>query len=210
MKPDNMSKRAIVIISAGIKKNKNGAWSNSDLTKQDNRLGAPGGSLRVIAAVYLYRDKPDYFLIIAGGRGYDVKDKSSNRPDLCQITRDELKKFGLPVNKIITENKSNTTSEQLQELKKIILKLRLESVIIISNKYHLPRVKAMINKDAALKVFMANGKIKLASAEQILLKQNSKKWCWTIKKAYESDWMKIRIKKEKQGIKDLKNNKYKF
>lgn len=205
-----MGKKAIAILSAGVKKNKNGAWSNTNLTEKDNKLGAPGGKQRVIAAVYLYRVEPDYFLIATGGRGYDVKDKSSNRPDLCQITKNELKKLGLPGNKIIIENKSNTTFEQLQELKKIILKLKLEFVVIISNKYHLPRIKAMVNKDVALKEFMANGKIKLFSAEQILLKQNSEKWNQAIKKAYESEWMKTRIKKEKQGIKDLGNNKYRF
>jgi len=205
-----MVKKAIIIISAGVKKNKNGAWANTDLTEKDNKLGAPGGRLRVIAASYLHKIMPDYFLIASGGRGYDIKDKSPNRPDLCRITVSELKKLGLPENKIIMENKSNTTFKQLQELKKIILKLKLESVIIISNKYHLPRIKVMINNDAALKRFMANGKMKLFSAEQILLKQNFEKWIQTIKRAYESEWMNARIRKEKQGIKDLKDNKYRF
>ncbi len=205
-----MGKKAIVIISAGIKKNKNGFWSNLDLTEKDNKLGAPGGRQRVVAANYLYKIKPDYFIIASGSQGHDIKDKSSKRPNLCEITRNELKKLGIPEKLVLLENKSNTTFEQLRELKKIILKLKLESVIIISSKYHLPRIRAMINKEGALKGFMAKGKIKLISAEKILLKQNPVKWNRVIKKAYDSDWIKTRIKKEKQGIKDLKNNKYRF
>lgn len=205
-----MDKKAIIIISAGVKKNKNGFWSNTDLTEKDDKLGASGGKLRVIAASYLYREKPDYFLIASGGRGYDIKDKSLNRPDLSQITKNELEKLGLPENKIIVENNSNTTFEQLKEFKKIILKLKLESVTIVSNIYHLPRLKAMINKDLVLNGYLAAGKINLVSAEKILLKQNHKKWEKIIEEAYSSAWMRARIKKEKQGIKDLKNNKYKF
>lgn len=205
-----MGKKAIIIISAGAKKNKNGTWSNTDLTERNNQLGAPGGKQRVIAASYLHKIMPDCFLIASGGRGYDIKDKSSNRPDLCQITKNELKGLSLPESKIIMENKSNTTFEQLQELKKIILKLRFDFVIIVSNKYHLPRLKAMINKDLALSSYLTDGKINLISAEKILLKQNHKKWEKIIEEAYSSAWMRARIKKEKQGIKDLKNNKYKF
>jgi len=205
-----MDKKAIVIMSAGVKKNENGSWSNTDLTKKDDKLGAPGGKLRVIAASYLSKARPDYFLIASGGRGYDIKDKSLNRPDLSQVTKNELEKLNLPENKIILENKSNTTFEQLKELKKIILKLKLKSVIIVSNIYHLPRVKAMINKDPVLSGYLAGGKISLVLAEKILLKYNTGKWKKIVEKAYESDWMKARIKKEKQGVKDLKNNKYKL
>jgi len=205
-----MDKKAIAIISAGVKKNKNGTWSNTNLTERSNQLGAPGGSLRVIAASYLYKIMSDYFLIALGGRGYDIKDKNPNRPDLCQITKNELKKLGLPENKIIEENKSNTTFEQLRELKQIILKLKLKSVIIVSNKYHLPRLKAMINKDLLLNSYLVSSRIRLVSAEKILLKYNPKKWEKIIKQGYSSVWMRVRIKMEKQGLKDLKNNKYKF
>ena len=206
-----MGKRAIAILSAGVRRDKKGVWSNSNLTEQSDSLGAPGGRQRVIAASYLYKLKPDYFLIACGGRGYDIKDKSPNRPDLCQITRRELIKLKVPADKIITENKSNTSFEQLRELKKIIIKFKLETILIISSQYHLPRVKALINlRLKPLKKDLAAGAVKLVSAEKILLKQNPEKWREPIKRAYSSEWMKLRIKKERQGIKDLKSNKYKF
>jgi uncharacterized SAM-binding protein YcdF (DUF218 family) len=205
-----MSRRAIVILSAGVKKNKNSTWSNTNLTKQSNQYGAPGGKQRAVAASYLHKIIPDSFFIACGGRGRDGKNASVNRPNLCQITKNELLKLDIPENKIIVENKSNTTFEQLQELKKIILKFKLSPVIIISNKYHLPRLKAMIGMDTILNRYLVGGKINLASAEKILLRYNSEKWKKIIEQAYSSKWMRDRIKKEMQGVKDIKNNNYKF
>ena len=57
----SMRKKAIVILSAGIIRNRKSEWANTDLSEQDNKLGAPGGKQRVIAASYLYKIKPDYF-----------------------------------------------------------------------------------------------------------------------------------------------------
>jgi hypothetical protein len=205
-----MSKRAIIILSASIKKDKNGNWSSTDLKEKDDKCGAPGGKQRLLAAKYLYEKNNDYFLIATGGRGNDVKDRSPDRPDLCRIIKNELIELGIPENIIYLENRSNTTFEQLQELKKNILKLDLELAMIISNKYHLPRLRIMIDKDPIMNSYMASGIIKLVSAEAILIKQNPEKWGREIKTIYESDWMKIRIKNERQGVRDLKNNKYKF
>lgn len=203
-------KKAICVLSAGIKKNKRGEWVSTDLTKEDDKLGAPGGKLRVVAASYLYKENPKTIIIASGGRGWDVKDDEPNRPDLSEIIKLELIEFGVPEQNIIKENKSNKTFEQLSELNKIIDCEKINETTVITSDYHLARVKAMIEYDCELNKKLANKQIKLQSAEEICLQYDRKKWQNIIKEAYESEEMKKRIEREENGVEQIKDGTYKF
>ncbi len=203
-------KNAIAVLSAGVKKNNAGKWVSTDLTKEDNKLGAPGGKLRVIAASYLYKEYPEAIVIAIGGRGWDVKDDESSRPDLSEILKRELMELGVPKYGILEENKSNKTFEQLKELKKIIDCEKFSETTIITNDYHLARVKAMMEYDNELNELIVSGRIALQSAEDILLKYDKENWQNTIEKMYNSEEMKKRIEMENKGVEQIKKGVYKF
>jgi hypothetical protein len=203
-------KKAVCVLSAGIKKNEKGEWTSTDLTKEDDVLGAPGGKLRVAAASYLYKNNPESIIIASGGRGWDVRDDESNRPNLAEILKRELIDLGVSESSVIKENKSNKTFEQLKELKKIIVREDFAELTIITNDYHLPRVKAMLEYDDDLHELLDNGRILLRSAEEICLRYDRKKWQNIIKEDYESEEMKKRIEREENGVKQIKNGIYKF
>lgn len=203
-------KKAIAILSAGIKKNKDGQWASTDLSKSDNKLGAPGGKMRVIAASYLFKDNPETAIIASGGRGWDVVGDEPDRPNLSAIIKHELVELGVLPEKIIEENNSNKTMEQLKEIAKTADRKGINHVIIITNDYHLARVKAMIEFNDSLNEMFKNNQINLKSAEKICLQYDQEKWQNTINDAYESEEMKKRIKMEKNGVKQIKEGTYKF
>ena len=119
----------------------------------------------------------------------------------------------MPASRIIEEDKSNTTYQQLLELQKMARKHKIKNIIIISNKYHLPRVQAMIEYGLGLNIFKKmfdNLDIKLKSAEEILIKHESEKWGKVISKIYKDNDMIARIELEKKGVEQIKKGTYNF
>jgi len=201
---------AIAILGGGLQKNKNGVWRTTNFTEGDN-FGSLGDYLRVIAGNYLYKNDTRRLIIALGGKG-QYKD-NPDTPPISKIIRNELMELGIPVKNIILEKNSNNTYQQLIELQKIILNKNLTSIIIVSNKYHLPRVKTIIEYAGELKklkIMMDNSKIKLESAEKIVIKYDAEKFNDIIKSAYAGEAMKLRISLEKKGIRQLKNGSYKL
>ncbi|MEA2088649.1 MAG: YdcF family protein [Patescibacteria group bacterium] len=199
--------KAIVILSGGLYKNKNFSWRTTTFDEGDN-FGADGSMIRVIAGHYLYKENIDNLIITSGGKGQYKNIPGA--PNISEVIKKELISLGVPNQKIIEEKNSNNTWQQLKEIKKIIHNNNIKQTIIISNKYHLPRITAMIKTDSELQKLLKNDIIKLESAEDILLKYSPKQWKTTIEKAYKSKKIKKRIELEKQGVKDINNGVYRL
>ncbi|MCK5295531.1 MAG: YdcF family protein [Alphaproteobacteria bacterium] len=200
-------KIGIVVLSAGVKKDKKGNWVSTGFDIEDFDLGAPGGILRVLATSYLCKEDFKCKIIASGGRGWDVKNDELTRPDLSTILKNELIKLGISDNNIIEESRSNKTFEQLIEIDKMISKMNFDKMFVITNDYHVKRVSAIINY---LKQINNKDKMKVVSAEEICIKYDSKKWKSMIEKAYVTSGMKEIIKMEENGQKDIKKGKYNF
>ncbi len=187
--------------------NENGNWRTANFNECD-KYGALGDRLRVVAGAILYKNNYNLLIITSGGKGQ--LEKIPNAPTVSEINKKELIKLGVHSKKIIEENKSNNTYQQLQNCKKIIKENNFNEIKIISNKYHLPRIKAMIAMDNELKKMVNAQKIELQSAENILLKYDSENWQNVIEKAYNSEEMKERIALEEKGVHDIEEGRYKF
>lgn len=201
----------IAVLSAGLKKDKDGKWHSTDIDGIDERWGAPGGYLRVLAASYLYKDNPNQYVVACSGKGWDITEK--NRPLLCEVIKRELIDLGVSAEYIIEDKISNKTFEQLNMLQKVIKGKDVNQLIIISNIYHLPRVQAMIENIPELKelkeLFKIND-LKLEAAEDIIMENNSQDWQEKIEFAYKSERMQKIIKSEREGVNDIKKRKYKY
>lgn len=197
------NKKAVVIIGGGLKK-ENHKWRTTGFNEGDN-FGATGDRLRVVAGSYLFKYNPGQILIALGGRG-QLKN-IPNAPTVAEVIKNELVELGVSAERIIKEEQSGNTWQQLQELKKIIKRQKLEYIIVISNEYHLPRIKAMIEKDLELNKMFDAAKIKLQSAEEIIIKYHSEQKK-EIKSVYKSKAMQERIALEQKGVKDIEEGKY--
>lgn len=198
------NKKAVAIIGGGLKK-ENHKWRTTNFDEGDN-FAVQGDRLRVVAGSYLFKDNPKLLIIASAGKG-QYKD-ISDVPTVAEVIKKELVEFGVPIENIIKKEQPGNTWQQLQEFKKVIYKKELLEVMIISNKYHLPRIKAMIESDTKLRGLFKKSIIKLQSAEEVCLKYDKGKWQKIIKDAYNSQAMKERIKLENKGVRDIKSGKY--
>lgn len=198
---------AIVILAAGIKQNTIGRWASTDLTEADNKLGAPGGILRVRAAAVLSNRYPSAAVIASGGKGFDVpKDAPDHRPLLCEILRDELLDAGVPPGRIVLEKQSNTTYQQLSALAALVGEHGWTYVAVVTNCWHLQRVYAIIRS----KLHGLADSVEVVSAEEVLIAHNKEEWESSIAQAYASGWLARRIESEDNGVRQIKEGTYEF
>lgn len=201
-----MTNKIYIILGGGLIKEKN-KWRTTNFN-EENTFCADGSNIRMVAGSYLYKNDHKSSLIASGGKGQYKN--IPNAPNVSSVLKKELIELGIPEKKIIEEKKSNNTWQQLQELKKIINKNKIKQIVVISNKYHLSRITAMIKKDNELNKLFEQSVIKLKSAEDIVLKYSPKKWKSIIKNAYNSELIKQRIKLEEKGVQDIKTGIYKL
>lgn len=200
-------KKTVVVLGGGLIKDKKGVWHTTTFKDQGDKFGVSGDRFRIIAAAELYKKNKDLDFIASGGKGQLKIIKKA--PYLADIIKKELINLGIPGNKIIKEKKSGNTFQQLKELKKIIDNKKLNEVIIISNKYHLPRIKAILQYRNEFFSLNKKGKIKLVAAENII-SQSDKKQKEFFSNLYRSKLIIDRIKLEKNGVKQIKQGTYKF
>lgn len=198
---------AIALLSAGIKQTAEGRWVSTDLTQEDDALGAPGGVMRVLAAALLAELYPRAVIVAMGGMGYDMpRNYPKNRPLLCEILRDELLDASVQRERIVLERESNSTYQQLTALAILVRKHGWQQAEIVTNRWHIPRVRAIIER----KLPKLKSIITLVSAEDVLVANNSDEWESGIVQAYESEWLARRILMEEQGIRQIKDGTYNF
>lgn len=192
--------QTIMILSGGFIRDKYGQWHSS-------RFRGPvfGSHLRILAGSYLFKNNPRLFIIVTGDRGYFKNIKGM--PRLAEIMKKELLTLGVAKEKIILEKKSNNTYQQIQTLKKFLKKPGIDSIAVISNKYHMGRIRAFINQDPVLERYFSDSKIKLLTAESIVIKHNPKLKN-KIKNLYSSKKIKNLIEKEKNGVKQILDGSY--
>lgn len=196
--------KAIIILGGGMAENPDGTWRTTNYKENDN-FGALGDRMRVVAASYLYKDDPSQIIFALGGKGQMADAKRA--PAVSGLIKQELIQIGVPRCNIITEAESKNTFGQLQAVKKIVKKYKFKKIIIISNKYHLPRIEAMFKKDEALKSVVKYCQVELTEAEKIVIKKEP----WQKKEidlAYKSKAMQKRIASENKGVIDINKGRY--
>ena len=201
-------RQVIFVLSGWLRKNDSGRWITADFGPEEIKLG---NQMRVRAASYLYKENPEATLIIvSGGWGRRKLGELEGAPKLCEVMERELIELGVKEKDILKEDHSNTTYEQLQELKKIIKDKQLKEVTIVTNRYHLDRVQTFIENNEELRRYFSEGTILLRSTEEILLKYEPMVWKKIIQEVYQSPAVKARIESEKKGIREIKAGTYKY
>ena len=195
----------VILILGGILIKDKNKWRTTNFDDQGDNYGALGDRLRVLAGNLQYQKNKEAVIIAAGGLGQleGIKDA----PTVASVIKSELIELGVPKEKIIIEAKSGTTYEQLQLNIKNIQAVGAEKIFIISNRYHLPRIKALIKYKPRLQEFYGQNS-ELVEAEKVLILHNPQKWENKLASIYESQGLKDRISLEQKGIDDIKSGKY--
>jgi hypothetical protein len=201
--------RSLIVVLGGALKCENGKWSTTRFGDVGDDFALVGDRLRVEAAYLLFVKYSCDKIIAVGGRGQFGD--SGKVPTVSSVIKKELVAMGIDKSHISCEHDSGSTLQQLKAVKDVINNARHKPVItIISNRYHIPRLKAMIKYNNQLNSTFKELDYKLASAEDILIRENPKKWKVQIDEVYASELLKKRILLEKKGVEDLKLGTYKL
>jgi len=106
---------------------------------------------RLERASTLYQNGRVKMLFVSGGHGRE----GFNEGDKM---RDFLIKKGIPAAAIITDNQGDNTLKTVQNTAKLKSNYHIESIIVISQYYHITRTKMLFRKNGFDKVFGASPK----------------------------------------------------
>lgn len=201
-------RKTIVILGGGLFKDFAGRWRTTLGEDQSGHSGILNDRLRVVAVAALWKEDKNLQIISSGGQG-KLKNILPKGLTPSKVIKDELLELGVPAKNITEENKSGTTFEQLKVIKKMIETGKISGdIYIISNNYHLPRIRTMIEY-ADIKTVLLR-KINLVGAEDVLLRLSPDQWKEFVEQSKKSEAMKKRVEGEKRGIEQIKNGLYKF
>ena len=167
--------------------------------------GVGGSYIRVLAASYLWKADTSQIIIASGGRpeGYDFLPTGLT---LSNILKNELVGLGVPDNFVIEESYSKTTVSQLLSLVFFIASREVGKIFIISNRYHIPRIRAMMENCPFLDKLANLSEI--VDAEYVVESYSDNQVKSEIEDFYSSPEGLAIIESEKRGVEQIKNHSY--
>src|SRR3989344_9261523 len=126
----------IVILGGGLKKDKNG-WRTARPDEHGDDFSVRGDHMRVDAAYFLYKKfflKNSNLLLLSSGERGQLK-RLTDSPTIASVIKKELLALGITEERILLEENSNNTFQQLEEILKIIFKKNFKSIVVISNQW---------------------------------------------------------------------------
>ncbi|TSC60936.1 MAG: hypothetical protein G01um1014107_184 [Parcubacteria group bacterium Gr01-1014_107] len=200
-------KTAIAVLGGGLVR-EGETWKTINLGQGGDDFALSDDRWRVDAAFEIWRELPGSLIIASGGKG-QLKD-IPDAPTVSEVIKRELIELGVPGAVILEENRGGNTFEQLREVAVLALKNSFSDLRILSNEWHLPRVKAMLDFAPGLKETFSTLKPSLVSAEEVLLKSSPKHWQARILEARENPEMRKRVALEKRGVEEIQRGTYKY
>lgn len=201
----------IAILGGALKKGDDGKWRTTNYGEAGDKFNTQGDRLRVVAASHLYKNDPSQTIITFGGKGQLAH--ISDVPAVAEVIKNELIELGVGAENIVIETDSGSTFQQLRELNAIVREKEFSKIAILSNRWHLPRITAMIETIEDLfdlRQLLRERRIGLCSAEDIVLEHDKENWGKIIADAYAGEPMKQRIALEQRGVAEIKSGVYKY
>ncbi len=202
-----MKRNKVIFILGGGIIEVDGKWRTTTFFEDGDMFGALGDRLRVEAASLIHKQNNEEVLLIPSGSKGQLKDHET-APTIASVISSELLLEGVPAEALLLDELSDNTYQQLCTLARFIEEFNWSDVSILTNLWHLPRVKTMIKVTDNLGATFTRRQVKFLAAEEILLEIESDKWGLVIKEAYDSEGMRLRKEKEDKGIDDLLSGKY--
>lgn len=116
--------------------------TNPLLSKEYNQIILNGSAERLIESILLINKFPNAKVVFAGGSGYIF----NQNLDHASVAKKLFENIGLKNKKIIYENKSRNTYENILFSKKLIKPKRNETWVLITSAFHLKRSLGIAKK----------------------------------------------------------------
>jgi hypothetical protein len=197
--------KVIVVLGGGLAQDKTGKWHTLGPEDAGDKFGVSFDRWRVIAGAHLWKGDKTQTVVASGGRGQYADSKDVHTPS--SVLRRELIDLGVAPERIIEEDQSGNTFAQLTNIIPIVKNFSL--INFVSNEWHLPRIRAMIDHVEDL-AFLRTPSVNLISAEEVLLQSDVKQWEYIIERARNSHGIQKRIELEEKGVKQIREGTYRF
>lgn len=189
-----------------------GNWRTMRIDEAD--YGIIGDELRCWATAALYHQNRAGTQVLVVGGVTPLHGTKPNAPHLASVIKKELMSLPRPVPEpFITEldiDPRAGTYEQLLSLHEAVNKqAHFDRVVVVSNRWHLPRVEAMIRFRGQLSV-LNQGRVRLVGAEDVLIEDAPDRWMAPITDAYRSLAMRQILWRELNGAKMIADGTYQF
>lgn len=108
---------------------------------------------RLDTAIFLFENYQFQYIIVTGGAVTSTKTEA-------EIMRDYLVKHAIPENKILLETAAKNTVYNIVNCSSILKTNHLETILLISNSFHIRRIKYIMEKQQLSASFYATRNIK--------------------------------------------------
>ena len=201
----------ISVLGGGVWQDDEGCWRTCDSNAPYGARGVRFGRWRVEAAAQLYRARAGYqdrlgdkTHILAHGRGL-----RPDEPSNAGVVRNELIALRVPSEAIHLDPRSHNTYSALSAASRIAESLRSDVLWIVSNDWHFPRVRAMLECLPDLRDLW-NREPQLLSCESVLLGNDGAQWKPIIETARASESFTRVLAHETRGVEDLRAGRYRL
>ncbi len=206
---------AIFVLSGGVELHPKRGYRSPSYGGADFTGLITGGRARVIAGAEISKSFPEITMVTTS-RGQE------DRPTDAEIMAQELEDRGVDSGNVELEEESTSTLTELIQMIKIAEEKEWSKVAVLTNGYHVPRVKVMYDKlesieglcdDAevsSIRRFKEGGaEVSFVSAEDIMV-NISPHYKNLIDKVEQSEGYKERLELEREGVEDLLAGRYKL
>jgi hypothetical protein len=196
--------RALAPLGGLPYKGTDGKWRTNDLDGPGDKHGLTLDRFRVIATAMLYQANPKQ-LVFCIGDPPDAKTSMPSGAKIVQTELEELEVLELDMRWI----EAKTTHRQLIGLCAKISWHNLRRIDLISNEWHLGRIRAMIDCSPHLHALRSID-WRAVAAEEVMLKHDYPTWAPVIQQARDDPKTAERIKLEQKGQMQMYAGTYAF
>ena len=201
------SQKVVVVLGGALRKDDTGRWRTVDLGQGGDNFAASNDRWRIDAVYAIWKNDRSTTLVVSGGQGQYKKE--TDTPAVAEVMAHELMELGVSESAIMKDVESGNTVEQLRMTAAFAKEMKLQKVVILSNEWHIPRIKEMIAHAPGLVESLTGVEVELVAAENILWAE-SMEWQDRIKSARTDPGIMTRVALEQKGIRQIVDGTYKW
>ena len=196
-------KEPVIVLFAAYPHYKDGVWRTSGVDDPGDHAGATFDRFRVLAVSWLAERYPKSLIIVSSGAQHH------DTPSGAAVSARELAELGVAKKRMLLEERSQSVHQQLHYIGCMALEKRLGPLLVVTNDWHLPRLKAMV--EYAPNVGIWKEVIwEPIGAEQVMLESENKEWQNMVVAERAHPKYRERLAMEEQGVRQVKEGTYRY
>lgn len=198
-----MEQKTTLVIIGAYPHFKDGVWRSSGVGDPGDHAGPTFDRFRVLAGAALSARYPEAPLILSGGAQHVGEDSCA------AVLRRELLELGVEESRMRLEERSQSVHQQLYEIGLLAQRNALGHLLVVTNEWHHPRLKAMVEHAPKLEMWRELSWERV-DAEQVMLESGNTEWAGLVAAERSHPTLAPRIAMEEQGVRQVIDGTYRY